>query len=195
MTDKVPEGNHQPKPQSDPEPKSVSKQDPKPEKTEDDSCSVEEAFDDILAESGFSELQGAGEIRKLPKEEKKSLILQYFTRLHQGPLPDPHTLKQYNEIIPNGADRVMKMAENQSAHRIEIEKIVINSQTKESKRGQVFALTIGIVIIVGGVTCILLKHEWSGSIISTIDIVGLVSVFLAGKKSQQRDLKEKAKND
>src|SRR6202035_5535082 len=45
-----------------------------------------------------------------------------------GILPEPSELAAYNTIIPNGADRIMKMAEVQSAHRIEIEKAVVESQ-------------------------------------------------------------------
>ena len=44
---------------------------------------------------------------------------------HSGPLPDPESLGHYNEIITNGADRIMAMAENQQQHRIFIEKKVI----------------------------------------------------------------------
>ena len=32
-------------------------------------------------------------------------------RSHSGPLPDAETLIQYNSVIPDGADRIMRMAE------------------------------------------------------------------------------------
>nr|WP_314542479.1 DUF2335 domain-containing protein [uncultured Ottowia sp.] len=35
----------------------------------------------------------------------------------EGPLPPPHTLAQFNEIIPHGAERIMVMAEKEQAHR------------------------------------------------------------------------------
>lgn len=31
---------------------------------------------------------------------------------HTGPIPDPETLERYDSIIPNGAERIMVMAEN-----------------------------------------------------------------------------------
>ncbi len=43
-------------------------------------------------------------------------------RTHSGPLPDSHTLEEYNRIIPNGAERIMIVFEKQSDHRMELEK-------------------------------------------------------------------------
>lgn len=48
---------------------------------------------------------------------KKREILQSMSftliqeKMHSGPLPDAETLVKYNSVIPNGADRIMKMAE------------------------------------------------------------------------------------
>ncbi|MGO2103477.1 MAG: DUF2335 domain-containing protein [Psychroflexus halocasei] len=41
---------------------------------------------------------------------------------HSGPLPDAETLVRYDSVIPEGAYRIMKMAENQQNHRISIKK-------------------------------------------------------------------------
>jgi uncharacterized membrane protein len=30
---------------------------------------------------------------------------------HRGPIPDPETLKKYNEVLPGAADRIFAMAE------------------------------------------------------------------------------------
>ena len=33
-----------------------------------------------------------------------------------GPLPEASELVAYNQVIPNGADRIMKLAESQTQH-------------------------------------------------------------------------------
>ena len=38
-----------------------------------------------------------------------------------GPIPPPDLLRKYEEINPGFADRIMRQAEAQTAHRIEIE--------------------------------------------------------------------------
>jgi hypothetical protein len=57
----------------------------------------------------------------------KVTVERHEISMRRGPLPDPAELAAYNEIIPNGADRIMRMAEDQSTHRIGIEKIVVTS--------------------------------------------------------------------
>ena len=145
-----------------------------------------------------SKIEKILEETELPTSEKKerliSLVKAEFMTVHKGPLPDPETLRQYSEIIPNGADRVMKMAEDQLAHRIKIESKVIGSQTLESKLGQIFALIIGLSFLAGGVWVILEGHSVAGTILSTVDIVALVSVFIYGRQYQKRDLSKKKDN-
>ena len=124
---------------------------------------------------------------------KKFELLNIFSiqKTHSGPLPPPEQLEKYSEIIPNGADRIMAMAEKQQAHRIELEKIAVNQQLTQSKRGQTFGFLIGLFAIGGGVACILMGHEWSGAFIGGGGITGLVSVFVLGKKQQRQSLQEK----
>lgn len=40
------------------------------------------------------------------------------TQQWSGPLPPPGALKQFNETIPNGAERIMTMVEQEQAQRI-----------------------------------------------------------------------------
>ena len=72
--------------------------------------------------------------------EKKGQLLRAISILqstsHSGPLPSPDDLKKYDVIIPNGADRIMIMAERQNQHRIDIEKSVIKSNNTQSGTGQ-----------------------------------------------------------
>lgn len=138
-------------------------------------------------------------------EEKKMEILHLFSlslsveqiienkiTSHSGPLPQPEDLKKYAQIIPNGADRIMMMAEKQQQHRMELEKKAVGEQLKQSKRGQVFGLLIGLTAIAGGVVCILTGHEWSGAFLGGSGLTGLVSVFVIGKRRQAKSLQEKS---
>lgn len=107
---------------------------------------------------------------------------------HQGPLPAPEQLEAYNQLIPNGAERIMAMAEKQLQHRIEIEKIVVSSQQIQSSRGQIFGLAIGVLGIISGTVLAMFGHEVVGSIIAGSTVVTLVSVFVIGRRGQQRQL-------
>ena len=44
------------------------------------------------------------------------------TLFYQGPLPPPETLRGYNELIPNAAERIFAVFEKQAAHRMNEER-------------------------------------------------------------------------
>src|SRR5438876_1426484 len=123
---------------SPPEPAKVpSSQPPQPAKI------LENAISKAMPEK-------AAEILRAIPQEKRQQIAGFVweqTSIRIGPIPPPEELAAYNQIIPNGADRILKMAEAQSAHRIEIEKLVIGSQQKQSSRGQHYALVVALVAI------------------------------------------------
>lgn len=127
----------------------------------------------------------AGIPNKKKLEILHSLSVVSIQKSHSGPLPDPESLIQYNSVIPDGADRIMKMAENQQSHRINIENKVITSQQSQSKLGQVFGLIIGVVGIGCGTFLAAIGATTVGGIIAGGTVVSLVSVFVIGKKNQR----------
>ncbi|MFQ7172706.1 MAG: DUF2335 domain-containing protein [Thomasclavelia ramosa] len=44
---------------------------------------------------------------------------------YSGPIPHPSDFEQYERVLPGAADRILTMAENQSAHRQTLEKAAI----------------------------------------------------------------------
>ena len=126
-----------------------------------------------------------------PKKKDEILksvsITMIQERSHSGPLPDAETLIKYNSVIPDGADRIMIMAEKQQAHRMSLESRVIASQSKQSNLGQWFGLIIGLVGIGCGTFLAYTGETTVGGIIAGGTVVSLVSVFVIGKKSQKSD--------
>lgn len=106
----------------------------------------------------------------------------------QGPIPPPELLREYNEIIPDGADRIVKMAEAQSSHRIELERIVIKGDDRRANWGLVTGYSIGVLIIVLSFILILYGHGMEGTVLGTIDLVSLVGVFVYGRRSRVQEL-------
>ena len=55
---------------------------------------------------------------------------------YSGPLPPPVLLRGYDEIVENGAERIFRMAEQQAAHRQELERMLLGGQDRRASRGQ-----------------------------------------------------------
>ena len=86
------------------------------------------------------------------KDEARENLISLTTTIiehqsHSGPLPSPQTIKNYDSIIENGAERIFRMNENQSSHRIEIEKKIYTSQIRQSGIGQIFGFIIAIIAL------------------------------------------------
>ena len=120
-------------------------------------------------------------------KKKKTEILKSVsvTMMHSGPLPDPQSLNAYNQLIPNGADRIMKMAENQQNHRMNIERTAIGRQTFQSFMGQIFGFIIGLAGIGSGTFLAYNGFTTVGTVIAGGTVVSLVSVFVIGRKSRK----------
>ena len=83
------------------------------------------------------------------------------------------------------------MAENQSQHRQEIEKAVIQSDIDQSKRGLMAGLMIGLACVIGGCFLVYTGHDKAGAAIATGVVVALVSVFIYGTQSRRAERKDK----
>ncbi|MGL4598930.1 MAG: DUF2335 domain-containing protein [Bacteroidia bacterium] len=108
-----------------------------------------------------------------------------------GPIPPPEILRGYNDILPNGAERIVAMAEKQSNHRMSLEDHAIREELKQSRRGQLFGLLLGVTGLGLATVLACLGHETTAGIFGTTTIVGLVAVFVIGKRTQQKDLSQK----
>lgn len=122
--------------------------------------------------------------------------MQVVSRSHfSGPLPSPQILAGYDKTCPGVAERIIKMAENQATHRIELEKIVLHSNDKRAQYGQLFAFIITIAAIIGGIVVVIngkdAKSYIFGGILSGGTIVSVVSLFLYGKRENKRERAER----
>jgi len=133
----------------------------------------------------------------IPRQKKQQIIKSLVVTMHRthvGPLPDPETLSEYSAIIPNGAERIMQMAEKQLDHRMKMENKVVRSQMLQSNIGQILAFLIGIAALSASTYCIVNGYEWSGSILGIGGLTGLVTAFIKGRSSQEKNLEEKRPN-
>lgn len=132
-------------------------------------------------------------------EEKKKIILRAIVTTSvrkassfSGPVPPPEILKGYNEVLQNGAERILMMAEKQSNHRMQLEDHAIKEELKQSRLGQVFGFILGLVGFGLATTLAMFNHEAIAGIFGTTTILGLVTVFVLGKRAQQKDLSDKS---
>lgn len=116
------------------------------------------------------------------------------TTIHQGPLPSPEMLYQYNQILPGAAERIITMAEDQSKHRQDLERTVIKARARDSLYGIISAAILCITTILCGTFTVLNGHEVSGAFLGTAGLAGLAGVFVYGTRENRKERESKLKN-
>ena len=108
-----------------------------------------------------------------------------------GPLPPPEILRKFDEVVPGSAERIIKMAEGQFAHRTELERKVIDSDIVTSKRGQILGFVIAIVGLICSMVISIFGNKIAGALIGVGTLASLVSVFMYGSKARSKELQKK----
>ena len=111
-----------------------------------------------------------------------------------GPIPPPKVMADYESLLPGSADRILSMAEQQQAHRMELEKKAISSQLEQNKRGQVFGFIVFLIGLAAGVAFALKGMVTFATTFLTVTMVSIITVFVMGKREVSDDLKAKGEN-
>ncbi|MCK0205479.1 DUF2335 domain-containing protein [Ornithobacterium rhinotracheale] len=122
-------------------------------------------------------------------EETVAKVVQIVSveRTHSRPLPDVTTLEGYNRIIPNGGERLMRQVELQSEHRRKLEASVVKSNNRQSFLGQIIGALIAFSFLIASYLLASNGHEIAASTLGGGTLVGLVTVFVYGKKTEKED--------
>ena len=105
-----------------------------------------------------------------------------------GPIPPPADLRQYEEVAPGSAERILTMAEKQLEHRHRLESTIVGGNSKRSYLGLAAGFVLSAMIIGGGIYLISNGHDWAGASLIGINVVGLAGVFVYGSRSRQAEL-------
>src|SRR5215210_3890272 len=68
-----------------------------------------------------------------------------------GPIPPPAVLERLDRVVPGGAERVLRMAEKEQAHRIAYEREGLAASKADAWRGQYLGAAISLTAIIGAV--------------------------------------------
>jgi len=136
-------------------------------------------------------------------KDKKALITKLVNKIvpfktvsfrqeetHEGPLPHPTTLEKYDGIVSGGAERIFKVFENQSNHRMNFESKVVESEINLNNKGQNYAFILSLVFVAAGFFLVSTGHPTAGISVMTIDIGGVAFVFITGRMKKRREKSE-----
>jgi uncharacterized membrane protein len=105
-----------------------------------------------------------------------------------GPLPPPALLRDYDDACPGSAERILKMAEAQAAHRQALEKTLVGAGVEEMRKGffearigQLCALIISLAFLGVGGYVIIHGQSIPGSVLGALGISSIAVTFIKGR--------------
>ena len=98
------------------------------------------------------------------------------------PLPPPATLAEFNHIIENGAERIMRMAEAEQIHRHSLDQKTINQDTASIARGQWLGAATAIISILAASATAYIGAHWAVSCaLVGVPMLGIVKAIVNRK--------------
>lgn len=126
-----------------------------------------------------------------PQPPRPDKILVRQSSSFSGPLPPPEVLRGFEDIVPGAAERIIKMAEEQSFHRRVLEKKVIDSDISRSKWGQILGFVIAVIGLGVSAVVAVFGSAVAGGVIGVGTLASLVGVFMYGSSVRSKEREEK----
>lgn len=114
--------------------------------------------------------------------------IAFQTQSFQGPLPHPAILKQFDDVCPGAAEKIIKMAQDQAAHRQGIERLRAENEQKfieQANRRETqriwlaCALALGVLAVAS--LFVIFGQSVLGFAVVVGEIGGLMLAFIYGK--------------
>ncbi|MDO1509965.1 MULTISPECIES: DUF2335 domain-containing protein [unclassified Neisseria] len=123
-------------------------------------------------------------------ENRPQLLNQIIAKHHMRPLPAPEDMARYSNIIPNGAERIMQMAEKEQTARLQMEDKeqrerfnFLKQEQEIKKRGQLFGCLSVIVFAAISFYLIYSGSPTAGASLMGASLVAVVLAFVAGRSN------------
>lgn len=138
-------------------------------------------------------------------------VITYSTS-HVGPLPDPETLRRYDELVPGFARELASLLIKESEHRrlmetrelnirgeiIDQEGWLIKANSNRSMWGLAAGFVIAMSALGASIYVTVRGYPWVGGVIGGATVTTLAGVFVIGKfqeKQQEKEIEESKKDE
>lgn len=108
-----------------------------------------------------------------------------LAELVEGELPSAETVAAYEKVLPGAADRIVRILEQQSEHRMQMERLALLKASRTERLSQLLGIGFALVVFVVSTTLITGGRELPGTLLAVADLGLLVAVFLRRQPSSE----------
>ncbi len=107
------------------------------------------------------------------------------TELVLGELPSAETVEAYEQVLPGAADRIISLLEQQSLHRMTMERTAVEQAARTERLVQLLGLGFALVVFLVATRLITTGHELPGTLLALADLGLLVAVFVRRDQAER----------
>ncbi len=130
-------------------------------------------------------------LENMPPEDREVIESVFFAMekrsSYSGPLPHPSFFREYDEVLPGAAERILSMTEKEQAHRCKMEEEIVRGQTSSTFRGQIWGGILVALFGVAGFVLALLGQTLVSSIVFGTTILGIATVFVLAQLPKNKN--------
>ena len=122
----------------------------------------------------------------VPKKSRDEIIRRVTTTVYSeafsGPIAHPRHLREYENIHPGSADRIISMAEASAAHNRSIDNQLLAAEVADRKLGMLLgASCLALLLILAFASAVLTGSEVVPGLFLGSAVLGAVGMFIKGR--------------
>jgi uncharacterized membrane protein len=117
--------------------------------------------------------------------QRDQVLAQVLSVIHEeqfsGPIAHPRHLREYEEVLPGAADRIISMAENNLRQRREMEKTALEAEIADRKLGMWLGFISLSLLVAFAFVCILKGMLVGAGLLLSAAALGTIGAFIRGR--------------
>lgn len=127
----------------------------------------------------------------VPAQQRGQVVAQMVSLVTEerfsGPLPHPKHLREYEDICPGAADRIIKMGESNLAHAQILQTTALQGDIADVKAGRAYGFWALLALIGSAGVATYLGHELIAGAFLGTGVLGVVGQLIQGRRRHPAD--------
>jgi uncharacterized membrane protein len=103
-------------------------------------------------------------------------------RQWSAPMPDPATLREYEEILPGAAERILQMAEVAAKGRHELNVKLVDAELESAKAGRNYAFFLAVTAMAAAIAFFAFGNLIAGGLLLSTPVVLMIQAMIGGRE-------------
>jgi uncharacterized membrane protein len=130
-------------------------------------------------------------LQNLPKVQRDQVLQRVVSIVYQeafsGPIPHPRHLREYDSIVPGGADRIIRMTEDVLEHNKDIGQRKMGLDDKYRRLGMWLGFCAFVLMMVVAAVAGALGNNTLAGFVLASGVIGAIAAFIRGNGNANGD--------